>query len=47
MKQEFANLSDEEKVAKHVEFKSQMEEFSSLSLDEKIAHLQEFANSLK
>jgi hypothetical protein len=47
MKTEYATLSDEQKDAKHAEFKSKMEEFSALTLDEKIAHLQEFANSLR
>lgn len=47
MKQEYADLSDAEKDAKHAEFKSQMGGLSALPLDEKVTHLQEFVNSIK
>ncbi len=45
MKEQFADLTEEEKKAKHAEFKEQMEEFMKLSLDEKISYLKYLAIS--
>ncbi|MCH8860206.1 MAG: hypothetical protein IH843_03560, partial [Thaumarchaeota archaeon] len=47
MRGQFADLTEEEKAAKHAEFKQQVEAFMGLSLDEKINYLKNLAMSFR
>jgi len=47
MKGQYAGLTEEEKAAKHAEFKQQMEAFMGLSMDEKINYLKQLALSFR
>jgi len=47
MKGQYADLTEEEKAAKHAEFKQQMEAFMGLNLDEKINYLKNLAMSFR